>query len=232
MSHFKDLTGQKFGRFLVIKRDLIPQEGRKRTKWICQCECGNIRSVVSTDLLNGHSNSCGCYQKDQASKSLTTIRSRNKYFHNTKTKSYRIWRAMLRRCENPNAAFYEYYGGRGIKVCERWHDYYNFLSDMGEPSDKDTIDRINVNKNYSPDNCRWATMKEQSANRRGVYRIKYNNETYCLKTFCEKFGLNYYSALSLYKNGMSIEHILCYCKVKPRPKPRHDEDANAYRHIN
>lgn len=208
MSKMKDLAGRRFNRLTVIKRDLNPQQGRVRTKWICKCDCGKIISVVSTDLLRGHTQSCGCYQKSQASKSLTEIKSRNPNFHKTKTKAYRIWRGMLRRCNNPKTPFYFYYGGRGIKVCKRWLEYDCFLADMGEPGKQDTLDRIDTNGDYCPENCRWVTMQEQCNNRNSNLTIWYNGKKYTGIQFSKEFDIPYYYVCALYKKGMSGDNII------------------------
>lgn len=208
MSKMKDLTGRRFNRLTVIKRDLNPQQGRVRTKWICKCDCGKIISVVSTDLLRGHTQSCGCYQKCQASKSLTEIKSRNPNFHKTKAKAYRIWRGMLRRCNNPKTPFYFYYGGRGIKVCKRWLEYDCFLADMGEPGKQDTLDRIDTNGDYCPENCRWVTIQEQCNNRNSNLTIWYNGKKYTGIQFSKEFDIPYYYVCALYKKGMSGDNII------------------------
>lgn len=208
MSKMKNLTGFRFNKLTVIERDLSQQKGRVRTKWLCKCDCGNIISVVSTDLLRGHTQSCGCYHKSQASKSLTEIKSRSPNFHKSKTRAYRIWHGMMRRCNNPKAKFYFYYGGRGIKVCKRWHEYDAFLADMGEPGQQDTLDRIDSNGDYCPKNCRWATMQEQCNNRRGNLIIWYNGKKYSGSQFAKEFDIPYYYVRALYKRGMSGENII------------------------
>lgn len=209
MSHVKDLTGQKFERLTAIERDYAPQNtNRKRTKWICKCECGNIVSVVSTDLLSGHTKSCGCYHKDQARNFLSGIKKKSQNYHLSKTKTYRIWKAMMQRCSKENCWAFKYYGGRGIKVCNRWHDYKNFLHDMGSAPDNGSIDRINVDGNYEPDNCRWITMKQQNNNRRSCIYVEYDGHRLSLKAFAEKYDLSYSRVRSLYHNGKSCDKIL------------------------
>lgn len=158
MPKFVDLTGKKFGRLTVIARS-----GNKgnQTAWHCKCECENEVIVVGASLSNERSKSCGCLQKESAVESKKT--------HGlSKTPEYRNWKSMIRRCENENTKDFAYYGARGIKVCERWRESFEwFLSDMGErPSPKHTIDRMNVNDDYCPDNCVWATQSTQIINRR------------------------------------------------------------------
>lgn len=203
------LENKKFGRLTVLHRDQNPTNNKKKyVKWVCQCECGNIVSVVSSDLVNGHTKSCGCYHKDMAKKSLTTIRSKNHHFHQTKTKIYRIWHGMMNRCYNPKFKFYKYYGGRGIVVCKEWHDFYRFKKDMGDVQNGMTIDRIDPNKGYSKDNCRWASMCEQNNNRRSNIFIQYNNEKLTAKQFSKKYSIDYQKTLKLIHLKFSAEEIL------------------------
>lgn len=155
---FKDLTNQKFGRWLVLsKAQKLLSE--KRIFWVCLCECGEQGCVAGGDLVSGHSRSCGCYRKD------ATV-ARNTRHGKFGTKTHTTWLAMRRRCFDKNFEKYKTYGGRGITVCDRWLDFNNFFQDMGERPEGKTLDRINPEGNYEPGNCRWATAKEQSQNRR------------------------------------------------------------------
>lgn len=159
MSRKKDLTYQKFGKLLVLK------EGNKRSKynqlyWLCLCDCGKTKEILSTSLVQGKSKSCGCVYY--------------KHGHGTKgspTPTYRSWTSMKARCFNSKYKDYEKYGGNGITVCERWLDFKNFLEDMGERPIGTTIDRIDNTKGYEPENCRWADDYTQSHNR------KYKNKS-------------------------------------------------------
>lgn len=160
MSKAMDLTGQKFGRLAVMG----PTNERRNRKIIycCWCDCSKKCFVRSADLRNGHTKSCGCLVKELTKK------------HNTKHGMYRtliyyIWRDMLARCENPKNPAYKNYGGRGIKVCERWHSFENFYEDVGDPPEGMTLDRYPDNDgNYEPLNFRWATWKEQQNNKRPI----------------------------------------------------------------
>lgn len=164
---------KKFGKLIVIEIS-EPEKTKKNKKFycvkkfICLCECGNITKVKSTSLLKGNTNSCGCYRREMA--------SLNNITHGDTRKSsefywlYTTWNSMINRCHNNNAANYERYGGRGIKVCDEWHDYLNFkewiLNNIGIRPNGKSLDRINNNGNYEPKNVRWATISEQNNNRR------------------------------------------------------------------
>ena len=208
MPRLKDLTGKCFNRLTVLKRDANTPIGSRRVKWICKCACGKVISVVSSDLISGHTGSCGCFQKSQASTFLSKIRSKNSNFHLTKTKAYRCWRAMMSRCYHPTNKYFNYYGGRGIKVTPSWHSYQQFHKDMGDPKSNQTLDRINCEGDYSKENCRWATMKEQNNNRRSNLTIYVNGIKYSAKQFSSQFNISYSVVRRLYKEGLSGEEIL------------------------
>ena len=158
MPRFMDRTGQRFGKLIVLKRN--GNNALKKVLWRCRCDCGNELDVVAGSLVTGNTTSCGCIIPN--------------FKHGGWNKSsYNTWRSMMRRCYKDQDKDFPRYGGMGVTVCERWHDYANFAIDMGEPNGDETLDRINTYGNYEPGNCRWAGVKTQNRN----IRVRANSET-------------------------------------------------------
>lgn len=200
-----DLTGQRFGLLTVI--GLKDTETRK-TYWVCQCECGNVKTVRSDSLLSGAIKSCGCLKKAQDKVNLV----KNHKHKMSGTRIYLEWQGMKGRCCNPHDPRYERWGGRGITVCDEWKNsfeaFYEWAVANGYHDDL-TIDRIDNDGNYGPDNCRWATPREQSRNRSSNIKITIGNSTRTFAEWCEIFLVDYKKTLVRYhKNGfLSIDDL-------------------------
>lgn len=171
MGKVVDIKGQRFGRLIAVRALKLDRHGKMQ--WRCKCDCGGYTITAVTALRAGKSRSCGCYQRERAGEANTThgeTRNRKKVGI---TAEYRTWMAMNRRCYNKNTLDYKNYGARGIEVCARWRNSFsNFLADMGRRPKRHSIDRVKVNKNYTPKNSRWATKKVQANNRRAITRAK------------------------------------------------------------
>ncbi len=199
MSKVIDITGEVFGRLTVLNYDY--RKPSEQHHWLCECSCENktIRSISSGSLKSGKSQSCGCILREKTIK-------RNTKHGMSKTKIYLAWKSMINRCENPITNNYHNYGGRGIKVCERWHKFENFYEDMGERPKGKTLDRYpNKNGNYEPTNCRWATRKEQARNTRQNYNIIYKGKTQCISDWARELNINRRTLKSRFEAGWSIE---------------------------
>lgn len=193
----KDLKGKKFNRLTVL--EMMPKTQR-RTFWKCRCDCGNITVVRSDSLQSGRTKSCGCWKKEVDSKKAHLLHKHKM----SDTRIYRTWQAMKARCYNPNDKRYKNYGGRGIVVCEQWRDdFRNFLewALKNGYNNELTIDRINVNRNYEPSNCRWVNRKVQSNNRTSNITVKYNGNKLTLKQLSETIGLPYTTIYCRYRRG-------------------------------
>ena len=177
---FKDMLGLRFTRLAVVARAGSDSNGN--AKWHCQCDCGNTTISSGFTLRNGQAKSCGCLTTEQLRARAPTHRMSN-------TATYHVWQHMFNRCYNPNNVRFHRYGGRGIKVCERWFSFENFYADMGErPSKAHSIDRADNDLGYSPDNCRWATRKTQDNNSSRTHYVVYHGEKVSLTVALEMAG--------------------------------------------
>jgi len=201
--NFKDLTGQKFSRLAVIR--FAGQTHNKKSLWYCKCDCGNVSIFSSSGLKSGKTTSCGCFKIDKAKKCNVTHGHKS---DGKSSKTYKTWQSMSSRCQNPNDSNFENYGGRGITVCERWKKFSNFLEDMGERPEGNTIDRIENNLGYYKDNCRWATDVEQANNRRNNIYLTYGGKTQTISQWERELGMNPVTLRSRLKIGWSIERAI------------------------
>lgn len=207
----EDLTGKTFGHLTVIGRaeNHISPSGKIYSKWLCVCACGKKLEVLGRSLRSGHTQSCGCLQVDR------TISSHRKHGGSADS-LYAIWDGMKQRCNNQHHKYYKDYGARGISVCKEWlSDYqafrnwaiqngYNSISEKYQC----TLDRIDVNGNYEPSNCRWVNMKVQQRNRRNNVEITYNGRTQCLQAWATDVGLPFDTLWRRLKRGWGVEKAL------------------------
>lgn len=199
-----DLTGRRFGRLTVIERADGRNNKYRNALWNCVCDCGNHVVVASGKLLGEHTQSCGCLH-------IEALSQANKTHGMSKTKLYGVWRSMRQRCSKPYCRQYKNYGGRGIQVCDEWNADFNafYLWSM-ETGYKPglTIDRIDVDGNYEPSNCRWATYKEQGNNKRSNIFLEFDGESHTLSEWSDITGIPYDSIRKKYKNGLPVEEVL------------------------
>lgn len=200
LSRTHNLIGQKFGRLTVIGLD---DRGTRKTYWVCQCDCGRMKSARSDGLLCGAIKSCGCMKKEQDRINLTSNHSHKQ----SGKRIYHIWQGIKGRCYNSNDTRYHRYGGRGISMCDDWKNSFQNFYDWAMSSGYEenlTIDRIDNDGNYCPSNCRWATIKEQCDNRSTTIKITIGNVTKSLIEWCKVFEIEYPAAVNRYRRNEFI----------------------------
>lgn len=197
MPSFRDLTGHQYGRLKVIR---FHEKRDKRSYYLCKCECGTERVVRSDGLTTGHTQSCGCLCKE------INKNNPNHVVHGkSRTRLYGVWSGMKERCNRESSPAYVNYGGRGIKLCEDWENnfssFYDWANKNGYEEDL-TIERVDNNKGYSPENCTWITKGEQNKNKRSKRLITIGKETKSLAEWCECTGLHRSTIHRRYKRGL------------------------------
>jgi hypothetical protein len=201
---FQDLTGQTFDRLTVLGFDGL-KGVPPRSYWICLCLCGERVSVAAAALKSGHTRSCGCIRIDFPHRRTHGM---------SKTSIYRRWANMIQRCSDPNIKSFKSYGGRGIQVCDRWLEFENFIADMGKPpTPKHSLERKDVNGNYEPDNCKWATHREQSNNKRDSIWCTRNGVSKPVIEWCRELHVPYKRVITRIENGWGAEEALSVPKM-------------------
>ena len=207
---FQNLLGKKYGHWTVT--EYVGKTINGTGRWLCHCGlCGDYKIVDTSSLNRGNSNSCGC-ERDQLFVKQSTVHGM------FGTIEYGTWSGMKQRCYNENCHSYKNYGGRGILMCRQWKDSFTkFFDDMGiRPDDKSSLDRIDNNKGYSPDNCRWSTQIEQSNNKRTNTLTVYKGKIYTISELSKEIMIPYNSCLIRINKGQSISKIIT--EYKPRRK--------------
>lgn len=216
--HFKDLSGLRFGRLVAIERSGVNRH--HQSMWKCKCDCGKYTVVMIANLQGSNpsqtkkrtTKSCGCLKREATVNAL--------FRHGgTHTSEYRTYKAIGQRCYNPNNPSYDNYGGRGIRMCNKWRkSFLSFVKDMGpKPSPFHTVDRINPNGNYAPSNCRWATRLEQANNKRCTRKFHVSGEVMSMKETADHFNISYDLLKRRIKSGMTLKQAI---ETPKRPKSK------------
>lgn len=209
MPNFIDLTGQRFSAVVVLER--AENSKRNEVMWRCRCDCGKEFITRARSLRSGEVTSCGCLGKEHAVAAMKKANTKHGASpHRGYTKLYNTWLRMKGRCNRPTATSYKYYGGRGISVCEEWENDFAVFRDWALANGYKeglSIDRIDVNGNYCPENCRWITMKEQQKNKRNVNPITWNGETHTIPEWAEITGIGYGVLYKQIKEGKPLDEV-------------------------
>lgn len=195
----KDITGHRNGMLVAVS---FAYKKNNRQYWKFKCDCGNYKIIERQNATNGNTKSCGC--------STVKFRTQSKRFHGkSKSLIYKTWNGIMQRCTNKNHVAYKYYGGCGIRVCDRWKSFENFYADMGDkPDGMDSIDRINTNGDYEPSNCEWSTNIKQGRNTKRNRVIEYKGDRMCISEIAEKYNINQKTIISRLNAGISVEDAI------------------------
>lgn len=198
--NFNNLAGKRFHMLVAIEP--VGKNKCGQIIWLCNCDCGMKANVVGSKLISGHTKSCGCLK-----------RRRNNL---SKTRLFRIWKGMIDRCENPYKDNYYWYGLKGIKICYEWHNFFAFYqwAILNGYADSLSLDRIDCNGDYCPENCRWITQKEQCNNRSKNRIVYFNGNRYTVSQFAELINCNYWTIIRLLNKGIPPEEIVASTEVK------------------
>lgn len=192
------IIGERFGRLVVVEFAGIAKD--RQSKWKCACDCGGYKVVARGSLKSGKTQSCGCLRRE----SEAVNRSKAKTHGMSKTATYRAWSSMIQRCTNENTHSYKHYGARGVSVCEKWVDSFSsFYADMGECPIGMSLDRIDVNGNYEPGNCRWVDAKTQARNRRNNVKTVFEGKEVVVADLAEEHGIKLATMRSRVQKGQS-----------------------------
>lgn len=199
MNKFNNLENKRFGRWIVVKKTNERSSGS--VVWLCRCDCGSIKKIRSSCLTHGETLSCGCLRTELFKNRITKHGM-------SSTLAYRAWWAMKSRCNNPKNRRYKDYGGRNIKICERWKVFENFHKDMGDKPSVKSLDRIDNNKGYEPSNCKWSTSIEQLNNTRRNSYITYKGITKTISEWARYLGIEYSVIHTRIRRGWTAEKII------------------------
>ena len=202
--------GQRFGRLVAVRRVFAPGQA---IKYLCYCDCGTSTNVLASNLSKGNSQSCGCLHREIINQPISHGMSR--------TNPYAVWAMMIQRCENPDNKDYERYGGRGIRVCPRWQESYaQFRADMGDCPARHSLDRIDNDGDYAPENCRWSNGNQQARNRRSNHVLEYAGKRQCLTVWAREIGIDHRTICTRLKRGWSVEKALSTpLQIQKHPRP-------------
>jgi len=196
---FKEIIGMRYGRLVVL--EYARTGDRRQSYWNCKCDCGNIVEVRRNGLVRGNTTSCGCYQKESAARHISTVQLTH---GKSKSIEYKAWLNMRSRCQYQASQRYKNYGARGIKICDAWCDFANFLVDMGECPPGYTLERIDINGDYEPSNCRWATNYDQNRNRTNNRFFTINGITKIITDWCIDYNIKITTVYGRLRRGWEV----------------------------